>query len=272
MQYSCLSARSCAVVLTLSLATAGMCRAQSYVHIESDLARGARERIERALSEVTSISCVDKPLSELLDDLSRQMGVPIVIRRSALEDAAVHDQEPITSRLDGVSYRSTLRLVLSELDLTWIIRDEVLVVTTVDDAESDLETRLYPVLDLVALEGNTVDEAARGEHDYDTLIESITTTVEPDSWDEVGGPGTIADIPNAAALVITQTQEVHERVERVLSSLRRVRELQGITALPMSSVASKRIVGQRPLDSAPSRRFSSASAPSWQLPRVHGAE
>ncbi len=31
--------------------------------------------------------------------------------------------------------------------------------------------------------------------DFDTLIELITTTVDPDSWDDVGGPGTIAEFP-----------------------------------------------------------------------------
>lgn len=272
MQDSCFPARSCAFGLILSVAIVGICRGQSYVHIESDLARGARERIERALSEVGSISCVDKPLSELVDDFSQQMGLSIIVRRKALEDAGIDYDQPITAKIYGASYRSMLRLILSEHDLTWLIRDEVLIITTRDDAESDLETRLYPVLDLVALEGNTVDEAARGEHDYDKLIESITTTVEPDSWDEVGGPGTVADFPNAAALVITQTQEVHEQVEKVLLSLRRVREMQGIPALPLSSVASKKVLGRRTQQSAPSHRYSATSAPSWPLPRVHGAE
>lgn len=272
MQDSCFPARSCAFGFILSVAIVAICRGQSYVHIESDLARGARERIERALSEVGSISYVDKPLSELVDDLSQQTGLSIIVRRKALEEAAVDYDKPITAKIHGASYRSMLRLILSEHDLTWLIRDEVLLITTAEDAESDLETRLYPVLDLVALEGNNVDEAARGEHDYDTLIESITTTVEPDSWEEVGGPGTIADFPNSAALVVTQTQEIHEQVEKVLLSLRRVREMQGIPALPLSSAGSKKVLGRRALDSASSRRYSSTSAPSWQLPRVHGAE
>ena len=31
--------------------------------------------------------------------------------------------------------------------------------------------------------------------DFDSLINLITTTVEPDSWDDVGGPGTIVEFP-----------------------------------------------------------------------------
>ncbi|MGD9724234.1 MAG: DUF1598 domain-containing protein [Pirellulales bacterium] len=39
---------------------------------------------------------------------------------------------------------------------------------------------------------------ARGgsQADFDTLIEMITTTVKPDTWDEVGGPGTISQFNN----------------------------------------------------------------------------
>lgn len=62
--------------------------------------------------------------------------------------------------------------------------------------------------------------------DFDTLIELITTTVEPDSWDEVGGPGTIADFPTNLSLVISQTQEVHEKISDLLEQLRRLQDLQ----------------------------------------------
>ena len=62
--------------------------------------------------------------------------------------------------------------------------------------------------------------------DFDTLIELITTTVEPDSWDEVGGPGTIADYPNNLSLVISQTQEIHEKISDLLEQLRRLQDLQ----------------------------------------------
>lgn len=223
------------------------------------------------MSRIGSIDCVDEPLSELADDLSRRMGVSIVLATSTLADAAITSDTPVTARISGVSYRSLLRLVLDELKLTWTFRNEVIVITTPEDAESMLETRLYPVLDLVAATGTTPDKALRGEHDYDTLIDTITTTVDPDSWDEVGGPGTIAEYPGAGALVISQTAEIHEQVEKVLSALRRVKRIQGIPAVALAGVHSKRI--RTPHRSAPEpRSYSSATAQGWQLPRVHGAE
>ena len=51
------------------------------------------------------------------------------------------------------------------------------------------------------------------EPDYDSLIELIRSTVHPITWDEVGGPGSIAHFKTNLSLVISQTQEVQESPE-----------------------------------------------------------
>ena len=62
--------------------------------------------------------------------------------------------------------------------------------------------------------------------DFDTLIELITSTVEPDSWDTIGGPGAIEPFPTNLSLVISQTQEVHDQIADLLTQLRRLQDLQ----------------------------------------------
>ncbi len=62
--------------------------------------------------------------------------------------------------------------------------------------------------------------------DFESLIELITTTVAADSWDEVGGPGSIKEFPTNLSLVISQTQEVHEEIADLLEQLRRLQDLQ----------------------------------------------
>lgn len=64
------------------------------------------------------------------------------------------------------------------------------------------------------------------EADFDTLIELITQTIEPTSWDEIGGPGSIAGFDTNLSLVISQTQEVHEQIVDLLEQLRRLQDLQ----------------------------------------------
>jgi len=62
--------------------------------------------------------------------------------------------------------------------------------------------------------------------DFDSLIELITTTVKPQTWDEVGGPGTISPFQNNLSLVISQTEDVHELIVELLEQLRRNQDLQ----------------------------------------------
>jgi type II secretory pathway component GspD/PulD (secretin)/tetratricopeptide (TPR) repeat protein len=58
------------------------------------------------------------------------------------------------------------------------------------------------------------------------LIRLITSTVKPESWAEVGGPGTIDYYPVGLALVINQTPDVIEQVQALLESLRQLQDLE----------------------------------------------
>lgn len=62
--------------------------------------------------------------------------------------------------------------------------------------------------------------------DFDTLIELITSTIAPDSWEEVGGPGAIEEFRTNLSLVISQTQDVHDQIADLLEQLRRLQDLQ----------------------------------------------
>lgn len=62
--------------------------------------------------------------------------------------------------------------------------------------------------------------------DFDTLIELITTTIEPDTWEEVGGQGSISGFPTNLSLIVGQTQDVHEQIADLLAQLRRFQDLQ----------------------------------------------
>jgi general secretion pathway protein D len=62
--------------------------------------------------------------------------------------------------------------------------------------------------------------------DFDTLIELVTSTIAPTTWDTVGGPGSIEGFPTNLSLVISQTQEVHEQIADLLDQLRRLQDLQ----------------------------------------------
>jgi general secretion pathway protein D len=61
---------------------------------------------------------------------------------------------------------------------------------------------------------------------FQPLIDLITSTVQPTTWDAQGGPGAVRQFDTSLSLVVSQTQEVHEEIENLLKQLRRLQDLQ----------------------------------------------
>jgi hypothetical protein len=180
------------------------------------------EAIARALEQPTNLEFIEQPLSEVVEYIGSTAKIPILMDRKALDDVGVEGKTPITATLKGLKLRSALNHILRQLELTWTIHDEALVITTPEQADSQLQTRVYEVGDLVAAR----DEQLRPYNDFDQLIDMITSTVKPPSWDTVGGPGSIAGFEAAGitALVVSQTRSVLEEIDRLLADLRKTKK------------------------------------------------
>ena len=63
-------------------------------------------------------------------------------------------------------------------------------------------------------------------HDFRNLIDLITSTCEPNAWEEIGGNGHIKGNETTLSLVIRQTQKVHDEIRDLLEQLRRLQDLQ----------------------------------------------
>ena len=107
--------------------------------------------------------------------------------------------------------------MLRKLDLNYVIKDEGLLITTPEEASNYLTTTVYPVEDLVLYH----EEDDGTDADFDSLVDLMTSTVDPQSWDGVGGPGSVRELPINLTLVISQTQENHRQIEQLLQNLRR---------------------------------------------------
>ena len=68
-----------------------------------------------------------------------------------MKEAGVDESTPVTKNLKGISLHSALKLLLDELQLKYVIHNEVLLITSPGKAESDeyMTTKVYPVPDLV---------------------------------------------------------------------------------------------------------------------------
>lgn len=181
----------------------------------------AKELIERALTKRVTLDATEVKLAEVLKQLGTQAGVAISIDAKALADVGIDRETPVTAKLGPMRLEAVLRHVLRPLDLTHCVRNEVLLVTTPEEANSKLETRVYRVKGLIEVEH--ADPAAPPEYDFDSLIDVITASVEPTTWEDVGGPGSIDHF--GTSLVVSQTREVHREVEGLLTMLLQAREL-----------------------------------------------
>jgi hypothetical protein len=177
--------------------------------------RVAEVRLEDALNSTTEIEFTEAPLQEVIDTLKERHRIEIQIDTKALTDVGIGTDTPVTKSLKGITLRSALNLMLHELGLTWTIQDEVLLITTPEEEDNLLTTVVYDVADLV--------ELSDGD-DYDTLIDLITSTVKPTTWDNVGGPGSIqgSSLDTAKVLVVLQTYRIQREIANLLENIRKV--------------------------------------------------
>lgn len=202
------------------------------VSIAANLDGGDTEaRLEAALARRVSHQLVDCPLRDVIEKVSEQTGVTIRLSKK-IEDAGVQPDQPVTISARDVSAETFLSLVLSDLNLTLIVKRDVLHVTTHEDSQApeNMVTRIYPVSDLVDLVRLPAAEGGGVGMDFDPIIDMITATVEPDSWQDVGGPGSITGFDNSRSLVISTRRDIHQRIAPIIVTLRRAKGLQGIRA------------------------------------------
>jgi hypothetical protein len=194
----------------------------------------SERRIREALKSPTEIDFVETPLTDAIRVLKQRHAIEIQLDDKALEELGIAADTPITRKVSGISLRSALRLMLRELGLTCVIKDEVLLITSPEVAQSTefAKPTIYPVGDLVLPRGSTYSDSTMA--DFDSLIELIQNTVATDTWQDVGGPGSTERFEVNLSLVISQSQEVHEEIEQLLEELRRAARGETVAHAPES--------------------------------------
>jgi len=240
--------------------------------------------IQRKLKTQVSLQFENVPLAKVIEYLGKLTEVNVHLDPQGLADSGVTSDTPVTIKLgQEVSLKSALNLILQPLHLTYVVKDEVLKVTSDQQRDGEVYTVTYNVADLVvpipnfvpspdmglagslrtamhnvgfgnngSFNGGSVpmavvasrDGAKAGggainpavlaqmpatgagaqngnapmgangpggmgggsQADFDSLIELITATVKPTSWDSVGGPGSIKGFETNLSLVVSQTQ------------------------------------------------------------------
>lgn len=169
----------------------------------------SEQKIYHALFMPTDVDFVETPLKDALDFLRDQHNINILLDDQRLQEEGIATDTAITLRISGVRLRSVLQLMFEPLQLEWLIKDEVLTISTAVHASQVLETRIYKIRPLL--------DAGYSEQE---LIDAIQQCIRMDSWDINGGNGSLAMLN--ATLVIRQTQQVHPEIESLLYILEQV--------------------------------------------------
>ncbi len=198
------------------------------------------KKIEAALEHPTEVSFTDNPLEEALNYLEDLHHIEIWLDKQALQNEGVATDQQITLVMTGIALKSGLAMILEPLNLDYIIKNEVLVITTAAKANEHFETRVY---DVSRLKGVTPAE----------LDQIIRSTIAPDTWTPIAppeqprssgfGPRPPSGAPGSGvmgggggaggrhlskegnlrstntSLVIRQTQRLHEEIVDLLNQL-----------------------------------------------------
>ncbi len=106
--------------------------------------------IEQKLKTPVSLQFTKAPLHEVVDYLSRVTDVNMHLDPNGLAASGVEPNTPVTVNLQqDISLRSALQIILPPLRLSWVIKDEVLKVTSTDLRDEEVYTITYDVADLV---------------------------------------------------------------------------------------------------------------------------
>lgn len=204
------------------------------VSADDSLAARRATEIRTALNRPVSIDARDRPLEEVVREIARQAEIPLFFEKINSFNEWVAFDQPSTLAVAAAPAHSALKLILEPALLTWVIRHEVLIVTTTRDALDHEYWQVYDISDWFSPRPNEGKAAEFNKQQFRSVIMKMT---DPDAWKGGMVPagsqpirGLDGQVPEFHAegidvLVIRQTQDVHQQIAEFLQKLRDLRRL-----------------------------------------------
>jgi hypothetical protein len=108
-----------------------------------------QRRIDQKLGRKISVNFEEKPLEEALESLAEEIDDNVVIDRTKISEEGVALDQPITLELRDVSVRQILQYLLEPVQLTTLIENEAILVTTTGAACDKVQTRIHAAQEIV---------------------------------------------------------------------------------------------------------------------------
>jgi Flp pilus assembly secretin CpaC len=216
--------------------------------------------VYKQLDEIVDLSGLtsEMPFSEAIGELKNSVEPPLnvfVNWRDLYDNADIDQTTPINmDPISAISLGTALDLLLEAVaggfaELRYAVEHGVVTIATEESLQIELKTLVYDVTDLLGRPADFWAEAGAdvavggegeagteqfGEQDErdreellqeallraDQLILLIQETIEPDSWYEAGGEGTVT-VYESKKLIVHQSIRVHNEITRLLNDLRK---------------------------------------------------
>jgi hypothetical protein len=178
-------------------------------------------RVLRALAKPIPVELKGSKLQDAIDYISTMSDRTIIIEKSALDENQISYDTPVSFHVRApVATRTVLRSVLGQVGLTYVVRDNIILVTTQPRARDLMVTKSYYVGDLVAATGSfggapqwgiPLDQAQLAQN-VAGVVEMLTSSIDPLSWQSKGGLGTVGFNIPTMSLIVRQSAEVHAMI------------------------------------------------------------
>ncbi len=169
-----------------------------------------RESLTNVLkTEISANFVLDFPLQDCIDQFALQFEMPILTDRVALGEIGLTVDVPTNiPALSKVPFESVLDVGLNELELVMQLRHGLPTVTTVDSANDSrrFAVGVYDVQRIldVGIEPSQLADAIR--------------SMSGGRWEQIDGEGGTLTLVETGILVVSQTDEMHRSVQRLLST------------------------------------------------------
>ena len=121
----------------------------------------------------------ETPLEEAAAATAAGLGMDVYLDRPALDDMGIDYDTPISLPSGRYVAEDALRRILHPKELTYVIANGGLMITTRETSEMHLENAVYDVTDLMM----------ERLWDFAAMTKCMATVIQPTTWDWVGGPG-----------------------------------------------------------------------------------
>jgi hypothetical protein len=147
--------------------------------------------------------------------------------KSAQERAALErDLRQLKDEVERLQMENArLKEMATQLQQFKMLREEALQLRKKLQEQIAGESRLLPVkqvIEVYSVAGLTTPAGTDGR-EAQSLMRVLVNTIEPKSWKELGGEGTIEYYPEGTCLVVRQTADVQRQVQELLKTLRKVK-------------------------------------------------